>query len=333
MRTTRDLLAAPAPTTIPQTLLRCGRNFAIGLLIIVGVWFIMLMGALMSGCTEPAGAPALAGDKTLAAANYDARSKSSALFGTIGDRTDAAPEVKRMTQVGERINGAATPQDYDWAKAVAASDKATAEAVKKADLLAARVTDLTAKLAAAPSPEELAAANERTARVKAELDAFAKATARNGIIGAVAIILCAIAAWQFEKVRIFGWGVLGSFSLNLEPYIVKRVSESPVLAWVIGILIAAGGGFALFEIGKAWWAGRKAVADAGEDARAPAAGGTPALPDSTVAAAEKVIAAVEAATPGFFSRLWTKVRAWFAGRWAKFRTWLSKVFTISTPLA
>ena len=274
-----------------------------GLLIGTIILLFTLLGFAVAGCQNRSDTGNPVGDKTLAAVNFEARSKSSALFGTIGDRPDAAPEVKRMTQVGERLNGAATPQDYDWAKAVAASDKARDAAVAKADKLAAQVADLTAKLAAAPSREELQRSEEKGARWKAELDAFARATARNGIIGVVVILVCAVAAWQFERAQIFGWGVLGSFSLNLEPYVVKRVSESPVLPWVIGLLIAAGGGFAAFELVKAWRADRKAKA-AGE------AGGTPAL-------------------PGFFARLWAKVRAWFAG----VALWIRTRFGKAAPVA
>lgn len=195
-------------------------------------------------------APVVVSGKATSAAVEDARSKSSALFGTIGAQPDASEPTKRMAEVGEHLNGSATPQDYVWAEKIAASEKARADAVALADARASEIRTLLAKLAASPSPEDLAKAKERADRVAAELDAFSSATARNGIIGVGVVLLCGFLAWQFNNPRIFGWGVAGSFALNLEPYVVKRIAESPVLGWTLAVLITLGAAFAVYEAAK-----------------------------------------------------------------------------------
>lgn len=300
MRITRDLFPRRKPPVrlpafVDQSLYYCsGVAFAA---LIVGVLFGVCL--LISGCkfvTRDAEPSATAG-KPAAAQVEDARSKSSALFGTIGAQPDASAPVKRLAEVGEHLNGAATPQDYAWAEKIAASEKARAEAVALADRQAAEIKALLDRLAAAPSPEELAKAKERADRTAAELDAFASATARNGIIGAAAVLLCGFLAWQFSNARIFLWGVLASFALNLEPYLVKRISESPALGWVLGALVILGGALVAYET---WVEFRKTAAR--EATAAPV----------TEAAASSVAPTVTNAATAGCTRLFTKVKAWVA---------------------
>ena len=248
-----DLFRREPPVVLPSFVKQ-------GLFYVSGAFTAVLVAALFAaltfaGCkfSAPKAESAPAAGKAAAASIEDARSKSSALFGTIGAQPGVTPPVQRLAEVGEHLNGAATPQDYAWAEKISAaefSEKARAEAVALADRQAAEIKALLGRLAAAPSPEELAKAKERADRTAAELDAFASATARNGIIGAAAVLLCGVLAWQFTNARIFLWGVLASMSLNVEPYVVKRLAESPVLSWTLGILITLGAAFAVYEATK-----------------------------------------------------------------------------------
>ena len=298
MRITKDLFRREPPVQLPgfvrQNLYHVTGVFSA---VLVGILFaaLSLAGCKFVGCGAE---PAPAAGKPAVAQVEDARSKSSALFGTIGDQPGVTPPVQRLAEVGEHLNGAATPQDYAWAEKIAASEKARAEAVALADRQAAEIKALLGRLASAPSPEELAKAKERADRTAAELDAFASATARNGIIGAAAVLLCGFLAWQFTNARIFLWGVLASFALNVEPYVVKRLAESPVLSWTLGILITLGAAFAVYEATKG-----DLVNGITADAKA-SAGGAPAS--------------------GLFSRAWRAVRArvaaallWIRARFGK----------------
>lgn len=317
MRITQDLYREPGvPAIVGRTTARRALAVTVTAVLFLGV-LMLLIGAVTTGCAEPQSATDLPhGDKSLVARNNDARSKSSALFGTIGDTPEATAPVRRMAVVGERLNGAATPQDYDWARTLAASDKARDAALVVVDSQAQVIATLTAKLAAAPSPEDFAKAKERGDRVSAELDAFSSATARNGLIGAVLIVAGAIAAWQLNNARIFGWGVLASFSLNLEPYLVKRVAESPVLAWVIGLLIAAGGILAAYETWRSWRSNRASVTPplAESPADAPSLADAPSpTPVATPSTGFAWLAAIRPAIAAWFAKAW----AWVLARFGK----------------
>lgn len=281
--------------------------FRFSLVVTVAVFIMALLACLAFAGCEGYGTrvqdPVPVSGKATSAAVEDARSKSSALFGTIGSQPDASAPTKRMAEVGEHLNGSATPQDYAWAEKIAASEKARVDAVALADARAAEISTLLAKLAAAPSPEELAKAKERADRVAAELDAFSSATARNGIIGVGVVLLCGFLAWQFNNPRIFGWGVAGSFALNLEPYVVKRIAESPVLGWTLGGLIVLGGVLAAWEALK------------GDKEKSSSAPG------------------VSGGVAAWCERLRARLKAWFAAALLWIRTRFGKAPSAPTPPA
>jgi hypothetical protein len=153
--------------------------------------------------------------------------------------------------------------------------------------------------------------------VRAELDVFSRATARNGLIGVGVVLLCGFLAWQTNNARIFGWGVLASFSLNLEPHIVKRITESPALGYAIAAVIAAGRAFGLYEAWVSWRKGR-AAAVATPVAEA-------VTPPTTATRAAAILATVEPVGASWYTRAVRAVRAWWGALWARLRMRFAKV--------